>query len=155
MWCEVSGGGLDKTLLSLPAEQWFASRKGIYETECPIEAAIVHMGHPSKSMNERQSNLFRKRIWRYLLKEEWMEPGPLRRTMGHIAANAKMHSKEGGHLDTSNASQYLMGTLVASPVEEIHVAVWYQSCERSMWLVAMLQATNASSFKIGHRSEIS
>lgn len=125
MWCEVSGGGLDKTLLSLPAEQWFASRKGIYETECPIEAAIVHMGHPSKSMNERQGNLFRKRIWRYLLKEEWMEPGPLRRTMGHIAANVKMHSKEGGHLDNSNASQYLMGTLVASPVEEIHVAVWY------------------------------
>lgn len=124
MWYEVSGGGLDKTLLSLPAEQWFASRKEIYETECPIEAAIVRVGHPSKNMNERQSNLFRKGIWRYLLKEEWMKPGPLR-TMGNIAANAKMHSKEGGHLDNSNASQYLMGTLVASPVEEIYVSVCY------------------------------
>lgn len=30
-----------------------------------------------------------------------------------------------GHLDNSKASQYLMGTLVASPVEEIHVVVWY------------------------------
>lgn len=96
MWYEVSGGGLDKTFLSLPAEQWFASRKGIYETELLIEAANVRIGHPFKSMNERQSSLFRKGIWRYLLKEEWMEPGPLGRTMGNIAANAKMHSKEGG-----------------------------------------------------------
>lgn len=96
MWCEVLGGGLDETFLSLPAEQWFASRKIIYETEHPIEAANVCMGHPFKSMNERQSNLYRKGIWRYLLKEEWMEPVPLRRTVGNIAANAKMHSKEGG-----------------------------------------------------------